>query len=75
MPPTGSTRPRSVHSPVIAVSDRTRRPESSEVSAVNMVTPALGPSLGTPPAGTWMCRSSSSRWVASTPSSSAWLFT
>ena len=46
MPPTGSTRPRSVHSPVIAVSERTRRPESSEVSAVNIVTPAEGPSFG-----------------------------
>ena len=47
MPPTGSTRPRSVHSPVIAVSGRTRRPVSSEASAVNIVTPADGPSLGT----------------------------
>jgi hypothetical protein len=45
----------------MAVSGRTRRPVSSEVSAVNIVTPALGPSLGTAPAGTWMCRSCFSR--------------
>jgi uroporphyrinogen-III decarboxylase len=33
------------------------RPVSSDVSAVKIVTPALGPSLGTAPAGTWMCTS------------------
>ena len=51
MPPTGSTRPRSVASPVIATSSRTGRPESSDASAVNIVTPADGPSFGTAPAG------------------------
>ncbi len=53
-PPIGSTRPVSDTSPVIATSARTLRPESSEASAVVMVMPALGPSLGTAPAG--MCR-------------------
>ena len=71
MPPTGSTRPRSVHSPVMAVSGRTRRPLRSDVSAVNIVTPALGPSLGTAPAGTWMCTSWRSSASAATPSSAA----
>ena len=46
MPPTGSTLPRRVISPVIATSWRTGRPVSSEVSAVAMVTPADGPSFG-----------------------------
>ena len=52
MPPTGITSPRRLISPVIAVSLRTVRPVSSEVSAMNMATPALGPSLGVAPAGT-----------------------
>ena len=38
----------------MAVSLRTVRPVSSEASAMNMATPALGPSLGMAPAGTWM---------------------
>ncbi len=53
-PPIGSTLPRSVSSPVIATSCRTGIPEMSETSAQAMVTPADGPSLGTPPDGTWM---------------------
>ena len=53
-PPIGSTWPVSVTSPVIATSERTGRPESSEASAVTIATPALGPSLGVAPAGTWM---------------------
>ena len=53
MPPTGSTRPRSEISPVMAVSLRTVRSVSSEASAVNIATPALGPSFGVAPAGTW----------------------
>ena len=52
MPPTGSTEPRRLISPVIAVSLRMARPVSSEVSAMNIATPALGPSLGVAPAGT-----------------------
>src|SRR6266516_7595801 len=54
MPPTGSTRPRKLISPVIATSERTRRCVKSEVNATTIVTPALGPSLGVAPAGTWM---------------------
>ena len=54
-PPIGSTRPVSDTSPVIATSERTSRPDSSEASAVVSVIPALGPSLGTAPAGKWMC--------------------
>ncbi|MNC93857.1 hypothetical protein D3C83_105790 [compost metagenome] len=54
MPPTGSTRPDSVTSPVIAMSPRTGRRVSSEASAVTIVTPADGPSFGMAPDGT--CR-------------------
>ncbi len=54
IPPTGSTRPDSVISPVIAMSPRTGRRVSSDASAVAMVTPADGPSLGMAPDGT--CR-------------------
>ena len=57
-PPIGSTRPRKVISPVIAVSLRTGRRVSAEISAVAMVMPADGPSLGVAPSGKWMCRSS-----------------
>ena len=53
-PPIGSTRPRSVISPVIATSLRTGMPVSALTIAVAMVTPADGPSLGMAPAGTWM---------------------
>ena len=51
-PPIGSTSPRSVISPVMATSWRTGRFSISDASAVNIATPALGPSLGTAPAGT-----------------------
>ena len=54
MPPTGRTSPRRLISPVMAVSLRTVRPVRSETSAVNIATPALGPSFGVAPAGTWM---------------------
>src|SRR5438034_66324 len=50
-PPIGSTRPRSVSSPVMARSLRAGRRHSSEASAVAIVIPAEGPSLGTAPAG------------------------
>jgi len=56
-PPIGRTRPRSVISPVIARSWRAGRPVSALTRAVDIVTPAEGPSLGTAPAGTWMCSS------------------
>ena len=52
----GSTRPRSVISPVIATSRRTGTRSSAETSPVHMVMPADGPSLGIAPSGkcTWM---------------------
>ncbi len=66
-PPIGSTWPVSVISPVIATSARTGRPDSSDTSAVAIVTPALGPSFGVAPAGTWMWMS----WVANQSSAIA----
>ena len=54
IPPIGSTLPLRVISPVIAVSGRTRRSVNNDTSAVAIVTPADGPSLGIAPAGTWM---------------------
>ena len=57
-PPIGSTRPRSVISPVIATERRTGRSVRAEIMAVAMAVPADGPSLGMAPAGTWMCTSS-----------------
>ena len=71
MPPTGSTRPRRLISPVIAVSLRIVRSVISEVSAMNMATPALGPSLGVAPAGTWTWMSLFSKRLASMPSAAA----
>ena len=61
MPPTGSTRPRRLTSPVRAVSERTQRSVTSDTSASHMASPALGPSLGMAPAGTWMWMSLLSR--------------
>ncbi len=43
----------------MATSSLTARPDSADTRAVTIVTPADGPSLGTAPAGTWMCTS----WV------------
>ncbi len=53
-PPIGSTRPRSVISPVMATFERTGTRTSAEAMAVAMVMPAEGPSLGVAPSGTWM---------------------
>src|SRR5918994_7158727 len=53
-PPIGSTLPRKVISPVMATSLLTARFVSAEMSAVAMVIPADGPSLGIAPAGTCM---------------------
>ena len=50
-PPIGSTRPRSVISPVMATSCDTLMPVKSERSAVKIATPAEGPSFGVAPAG------------------------
>src|ERR1035441_2808716 len=54
MPPMGSTWPVRVISPVMARLVRTLRSVSMLRRAVAMVMPALGPSLGMAPAGTWM---------------------
>jgi hypothetical protein len=68
IPPTGSTRPRSVISPVIATSPRVGVSVSAEMSATAIVIPAEGPSLGVAPSGMWMWMSTS-RWKrASSPS-------
>src|SRR5579859_5733123 len=56
-PPIGMTSPRSDTSPVMATSERTGMPVRSEMSARYIATPALGPSFGVAPAGTWMWRS------------------
>ena len=52
-PPMASTSPRSVISPVMATSARTGMPVSTDTSAVVMAMPALGPSFGVAPSGTW----------------------
>src|SRR6266704_269552 len=57
IPPIGSTRPRSVSSPVIATSWRAGRWHRSDASAAAIVIPADGPSFGTAPAGTCRCTS------------------
>ena len=54
IPPTGSTWPRRVISPVIATLRRTGCAVKAEMSAVASVMPAEGPSLGICPSGTWM---------------------
>src|SRR5947209_3216577 len=56
-PPIGSTRPRSVSSPVIATSWREGRRHKSDASAAAIAIPADGPSFGTAPAGTCRCTS------------------
>ena len=48
-PPIGSTRPRNVISPVIAILLCTGIPVKAEIIAVAIVTPADGPSFGTAP--------------------------
>ena len=53
-PPMGSTRPRSVTSPVMASFARIFRSVRAEQRAVVMAMPAEGPSLGTAPSGKWM---------------------
>ena len=55
----------------MAVSARTLRLVSSEARAVNIATPADGPSLGTAPAGTWTWMSDLSNSFSSMPRSAA----
>ena len=73
-PPIGTTSPRRLISPVIAMSCRTVRPASSEATARNSATPALGPSFGIAPAGRWMCKSFCSNTERSAPSVSRCTF-
>src|SRR5712691_8647167 len=70
-PPIGSTRPRSVSSPVIARSCRAGRRHSSDASAVAIVIPAEGPSFGTAPAGTCRWTSLSVKDSGGIPSAAA----
>ena len=51
-PPIGKTLPLRVISPVIAISFLTLISVKADISEVNIVIPALGPSLGTAPSGT-----------------------
>ena len=51
-PPIGLTPPWSETSPVIATEGLTGIPVNSEASAVEIVMPAEGPSLGVAPSGT-----------------------
>src|SRR3954463_15243476 len=71
-PPIGSTCPVSVTSPVIATSSRTQRPLMSEASAVVIVMPALGPSFGVAPAGTWMWMSWPANQSSPSPGAISW---
>ena len=68
-PPIGSTRPRSVISPVMATSLRTGMPVMIETMAVTMATPADGPSFGVAPSGTCTWMSFFSNSVAEMPKS------
>ena len=60
-PPMGSTLPRRVISPVMATSLRTGLRVKAERMAVAIVMPALGPSFGVAPSGTWMWMSVSAK--------------
>ena len=66
-PPIGSTRPRSVISPVMAMSRRIGMPVSTETMAVAIATPADGPSFGVAPSGTWTWMSRRSKVGGSMP--------
>ena len=59
--------PRSVISPVIATSRLTGIPVSIDTITVAIATPALGPSLGVAPSGTWTWMSRRSKRGGSTP--------
>ena len=79
IPPTGSTFPRRVISPVMARLAFTLRWVSAEASEVTMVIPAEGPSFGIAPSGTWIWMfqlskipsGKSSRWLCAFRYSSA----
>ena len=50
----GSTSPRRVISPVMATSQRTGMPVSTDTRPEQIAMPADGPSLGIAPSGRWM---------------------
>ena len=75
MPPTGSTFPRSVISPVMANCLRTLRCVKVETKEVTIVIPALGPSFGMAPSGTWICTFHCSKRCSSISKSAAWAWT
>ncbi len=70
-PPIGSTLPRRVTSPVIAMSLRTGICVSTETIEVTMAMPALGPSFGVAPSGTCTWISHFSNFGGFTPISGA----
>src|SRR6185437_12705554 len=70
-PPIGKTRPRSVISPVMAMSRRTGMPLNTDTIEVTIATPADGPSLGVAPSGTWTWISLRSNMVGEMPNT--WL--
>ena len=72
MPPTGSTRPRRVISPVIAMPLFRAWPRRAETIELTIVMPAEGPSLGTAPSGTWTWMSLPMNWSVSICASSGW---
>ncbi|MNT33175.1 hypothetical protein D3C72_1690870 [compost metagenome] len=74
-PPIAVTSPRSVISPVMATSARTGMPLRADTSAVVIAAPALGPSLGVAPSGTWMWISRFSNTSSRIPSERARLRT
>ena len=55
IPPTGSTCPVRLISPVIARLSFGLMPINRDVRQVAIVTPAEGPSFFTEPSGKWMC--------------------
>ena len=57
IPPTGSTLPLKVISPVMAMFSFIFRWVNTEAIEVYIVIPAEGPSFGTAPAGTCICKS------------------
>ena len=67
-PPMGSTRPDSVTSPVIATVGRIGVSRNRLTSAVVIVMPADGPSLGMAPAGKWTWKRLPSKAEGSMPS-------
>ena len=71
IPPTGSTFPRSVISPVMARFLRTFLCVRAEMMEVAIVIPADGPSFGTAPSGTWIWMFQFSKMLESMPYRSA----